>query len=127
VSAAIDYGRRATRSRSVSLACFALLLLTITVDVFGREEIEPRMRTLLWLIQSLPLLLFLPGLLRGRWKTYLWLCFALLMYFLFAMNRLFSTQGGVLDACRLAAIVALFAAATLFARWRQRELAESDS
>jgi uncharacterized membrane protein len=76
----------------------------------------------LWTVWVLPLLLFLPGLLRGAWKSHLWLCFVLMVYFTVTVSELFDPRREAADWLELAAIVVLFVAAMMYARWRQREL-----
>ncbi len=76
----------------------------------------------LWLGKLLPLLLFLPGMLRDRLRSYIWLCFVSLLYFIALVERLFAQPGSGLAWCGLVAVVTLFCAAMLYVRWRAREL-----
>ena len=76
---------------------------------------------ILWLGKLLPLLLFLPGMLRDRLRSYIWLCFVSLLYFIALVERLFAVPGSALAICGLAAVVILFCAAMLYVRWRARE------
>lgn len=123
MSSADNTARNARIARLIALSSYAMLLLTIAIALLGRTGLDARGRVLTWVVQSLPLLLFLPGLSRGAWKSYLWLCFVLLIYFMYIIERVFATDGGLLDVVQLVLIGALFVAATLYARWRQRELA----
>lgn len=71
----------------------------------------------IWLLQTTPLLCFLPGLIQGTPRTHVWLCFLAMIYF---------TQG-VLTTIRPAYLwwgiaetvlaVGLFIDALLYARW----------
>ena len=115
--------RKTGLARRVTLASYGVFLFSFAVTALMRPNMEPVARAVIWMLQTLPLLLFLPGLLRSWWKTYLWLCFMLLLYFLIIMDSLFSASGGVLQGAQLLLLVVLFTAATLFARWRQQELA----
>ena len=73
------------------------------------------------------MIVFLPGLLRGAWKTYLWLCFVLLAYFMFTVDELFRAPADVREWLELVFNIVLFNAAMFYARWRQREIAGCSS
>ncbi len=77
---------------------------------------------ILWLGKLLPLLLFLPGMLRDRLRSYVWLCFVCLLYFIALVERLFALPGNALAITGTVAVVTLFVAAMLYVRWRTREL-----
>lgn len=62
---------------SLYLAILALLILT----TFWPEPVEGASVALMLTIKLVPLLLLMPGLLKGRNKTYQWLCFVILIYF----------------------------------------------
>jgi len=76
----------------------------------------------LWLGKLLPLLLFLPGMLKNNLRSYIWLCFVSLLYFIAGVERLFAQPGSMLAVLGMLAVVVLFIAAMLFVRWRAREL-----
>lgn len=76
----------------------------------------------LWLGKLLPLVIFLPGMLRDRLRSYIWLCFVSLLYFITLVERLFAYPGSVAAICGMLAVVLLFCAAMLYVRWRAREL-----
>jgi len=81
---------------------------------------------ILWLGKLLPLLLFLPGMLRDRLRSYIWLCFVCLLYFIALVERLFALPGNALAITGTVAVVTLFVAAMLYVRWRARELRAAD-
>jgi len=77
---------------------------------------------IIWLGKLLPLLLFLPGMLRDKLRSYIWLCFVCLLYFIALVERLFALPGNALAITGTVAVVTLFCAAMLYVRWRAREL-----
>lgn len=77
---------------------------------------------ILWLGKLVPLLIFLPGMLRDRLRSYIWLCFVSLLYFIAMVERLFALPGNNLAITGTVAVVTLFTAAMLYVRWRAREL-----
>ncbi len=77
---------------------------------------------IIWLGKLLPLLLFLPGMLRDRLRSYIWLCFVCLLYFIVLVERLFAQPGSPLLIVGMIAVVGLFVFAMMYVRWRAREL-----
>lgn len=77
---------------------------------------------IIWLFKLLPLLVFLPGMLRDRLRSYIWLCFVSLGYFALLVERLFAIPGSPLAILGMAAVVLLFVATMLYVRWRAGEL-----
>jgi uncharacterized membrane protein len=76
----------------------------------------------IWGLRTLPLLVFLPGLIRDRVRTHIWLCFVILLYFLTVVLRLFYNPADPVAWVAMASIVTCFVAAMLYARWRSQEL-----
>ena len=113
---------RARLARFLVLASFALLVLLLSMQTFGITRLQLLTRAVVWTVWVLPLLLFLPGILRGSWKSHLWLCFVILVYFTITVSKLFDARRSPADWLELVAIVVLFIAAMMFARWRQREI-----
>jgi ACR3 family arsenite transporter len=68
----------------------------------------------LWAISTLPLLLFLPGLLRGAWKSYAWMCFALMVYFQVFVTEIFRKPNDLITIGLLASLLLLFCTAMVF-------------
>lgn len=109
---------RFAQARKLCLACyFSLQLLyfckTVLWPMGGRDP-----NVTMWLIHALPLLPFLPGMLKGNYRAYTWLAFVILLYFMQTVIALFSPQASVYHWIALVLIVALFASATLFIRWQ---------
>lgn len=75
-----------------------------------------------WVIQATPLLLFIPGCVRGHYRTYSWLCFVVLFYFSGFVVSAMSPKADLLDFVGVLICVALFCAAMMGSRWRQHSL-----
>jgi len=80
---------------------------------------------ILWLGKLLPLLMFVPGMVRDNLRSYIWLCFVSLLYFIALVERLFALPGNVLATVGMIAVVTLFCAAMMYVRFRTRELRSS--
>ncbi|TNF06824.1 MAG: DUF2069 domain-containing protein [Gammaproteobacteria bacterium] len=81
----------------------------------------------LMVFTMVPLLIFLPGLRKERYKTISMLCFVTLMYFMVTVTNLFAPSANWLDAVELVLIVVLFGAAMMFSRWKQYSLYQEDN
>ena len=75
---------------------------------------------IIWLAKLVPLLMFLPGMLRDNARSYIWLCFVSLLYFISLVERAFAQPGNVLQIVGLFAVVVLFCSALMYVRWRAR-------
>ncbi|MBN7798477.1 DUF2069 domain-containing protein [Parahaliea mediterranea] len=92
--------------------------------LFGQQLLDALLHGLpwiLWLGKLLPLVMFLPGMLRDRLRSYIWLCFVCLLYFIALVERLFAVPDSALAICGMLAVVTLFCAAMLYVRWRARD------
>ena len=95
---------------------YGLLLLQQGVDAWMQQA-----PWIVWVIKLLPLLLFLPGMLRDRLRSFIWVCFVCLLYFIVLVQRLFVESGSPLVIVGTVAVVTLFIASMLYVRWRARE------
>ena len=77
---------------------------------------------IIWVAVLLPLIVFLPGMLRDNLRSFIWLCFVLLLYFMRLVVALFERPTDPLAISGMTAVVILFVAAMLYVRWRAREL-----
>lgn len=75
-----------------------------------------------WLIRIAPLVLFMPGVARDNLRAVIWLCFVVLFYFISSVEAVFAQPSDVVARVGIALVVALFITATLYIRFRGREL-----
>jgi uncharacterized membrane protein len=109
--------RLSARARVCTWLSYGLLLLQQMVDAWVHA-----VPWVVWLVKLLPLLLFLPGMLKDNLRSFIWLCFVCLLYFIVLVQRLFLVPGDSLAVVGTVAVVSLFTAAMLYVRWRAREL-----
>ena len=98
-------------------ASWLTLLLQQSVDAWAHQA-----PWFIWTLKLLPLLIFLPGMLKDNLRSYIWLCFVCLGYFMILVQRIFAHPDSLLVMIGLAAVVILFTVAMLYVRWRAREL-----
>lgn len=107
--------RKLVIARTLVLGSYAGLLLLFTLLAL----ITPDQSWKLWLVQTLPLLIFVPGLWRGYHRTYSWICFVVLIYFTWSVTNLISPLAYWRDAVVVVLSVTLFISAMMASRWRQ--------
>lgn len=100
------------------------LLLMVVLLANGLLSATPAS---LMVFTMVPLLIFLPGLRKERYKTISMLCFVTLMYFMVTVSNLFAPSANWLDVVELVLIVVLFGAAMMFSRWKQYSMYQEDN
>ncbi|WP_444904285.1 DUF2069 domain-containing protein [Microbulbifer sp. CnH-101-E] len=75
----------------------------------------------LWLIQTVPLLLVLPGLIKQRYRSYLWLCFILLLYITTSIVDVMMPTRGWEDGVMMVLSLILFFSAMMSSRWHRMQ------
>lgn len=111
------WARPSDKAHTLTWLSWAVLLSVQVVDAW-----QMQLPWIIWIGKILPLLIFLPGMLRENLRSYIWLCFVCLLYFLVLVERLFAQPDSPLGILGMIAVVVLFNAAMLFVRWRAREL-----
>jgi uncharacterized membrane protein len=110
-------GSLSGRAHLLTWSAWLLLLGQQAADAWVHQA-----PAIIWAGKLLPLLIFLPGMLRDRLRSYIWLCFVCLLYFIAQVERMFAQPGSALAITGMLAVVVLFIAAMMYVRWRAREL-----
>ncbi|WP_461517650.1 DUF2069 domain-containing protein [Porticoccus sp.] len=109
-------------ARRLTWGCYLLLMAVLLLNgVLSSTPIS------LLVFTMVPLLIFLPGLRKERYKTISMLCFVTLLYFMVTVTNLFAPNANLLDAAELVLLVVLFGAAMMFSRWKQYSLYQEDN
>lgn len=93
------------------------LFATLSWDAWQRSA--PPLVLFFWFT---PLLILLPGMARDRLRSVAWLSFVSLLYFVWAILRIFAEPQSPRAQLELAAVIALFLCSMLYLRSRGREL-----
>ncbi len=101
--------------RIVTWLCYGALLLQLSILNLSEEHGSIAR----WVMQCLPLLLVLPGMIIQRYKTYSWLCFILLLYFTAYVVEVGSPLFTWTDATGLSLTVIMFISSMMTSRWLQ--------
>lgn len=104
------------RIRLATLATYYALLAYFAINAALVFE-EIRLASLaIWLIQIIPLLIFVIGLHRTRLRTFAWLCFVVLLYFIHGVLVAFQPQRLWLGIIEITLCSLLFVLLILFIR-----------
>jgi uncharacterized membrane protein len=114
----MNYAPRARFTLNVSRYGLVLLLLLNTVQTLN--QVVPNWT--LWSIGALPIIFILRPVWQGRPMAHAWLCFLLLMYFIVAVQNIFSPSCDIFDVLRLVMVVTVFLSAMMYVRWGSRAL-----
>lgn len=106
---------RAKVSRQVSLAAYGLLFLSFLVQSAVEGDIW-----IIWAARLVPLLMFARGIISGRLRSQIWLCFVCLLYFLALVQSYFAFPESFWPTAQLALVSTLFMSGTLYVRWQGR-------
>jgi uncharacterized membrane protein len=110
------WNTRSDMAHVLTWMSLGLLVASLIIDAW-----ITRLPLVVWFVKVVPLMLFVPGMLRQNFRSYIWLCFVCLIYFLVLVERLFAQPDNVLAIIGMVAVIVLFNAAMLFVRWRARE------
>jgi uncharacterized membrane protein len=114
-----------TLDKKIALSSWTTRLLLLALILYfslGTLWLAPPAKAnpwVIWLVQTAPLLCFVPGILSGRPRTHAWLCFVILLYFTTGVTTAmggYPLQGGLLALLT----TALFTSAMLFSRWKSQ-------
>ncbi|WP_193161138.1 DUF2069 domain-containing protein [Microbulbifer hainanensis] len=104
-------------ARPLNWICYlGLLLLFVVWNLF-----LPNGSIKLWIVQTLPLLLVLPGLLKSHYRSYLWLCFILLIYITASIVDVMMPSRGWQHGVLLVLSLTLFFSSMMTSRWQRMQ------
>ncbi len=116
------WARLSDKAHSLTWLAWCLLFATQIADAWVHG-----FPWIIWVGKLLPLLIFLPGMLKNNLRSYIWVCFVSLLYFLSLVERLFAQPDSVISILGMLAVVTLFISAMMFVRWRAREQKQADT
>ncbi len=118
----MNLSKRVQVSRLVTLTSYAALLAALITSWIAKE---PSLGTLdVLLIQTAPLLVFLPWLLRGNSMAHLYMCCVLLLYIIMATTNLMQGKEPLFSGIETVASITLFTATMMFVRYSRMKRAE---
>ena len=106
-------------SRLNSTVWISLILLVLMQLLQAWAATPPLIITV---VSIVPLLVFVPAMRRDQLRSYIWLCFVCLMYFIVMVLRVFTDPDNPVAWSALAAVTVLFCSSMMYVRSRGREL-----
>jgi len=107
--------RKFLAARMLFLICYAVMLLLFCLLNLFLDQGSFK----LLLVQCVPLLIFVPGLVQQRYRTYSWICFVILPYFTWSVVNVMSPLIRWHDIAVLILSVIIFVTAMMASRWLQ--------
>ena len=114
---------RGSKAKIFHLLFWLVLLGFILQQVLS--ELRFNATPQLLVVQLLPLVIFLPGIARDNLRSFIWLSFVVLAYFVWAVLALFARPDDGLSVAGVVLLVLLFIVTALYIRYRGRELSQS--
>ena len=106
---------RSNWAHIASLVLYISLLVLFSAHQWSRAE---GISLFQWTVQCGPLLIFWFGLRKRHRRTYLWLCFVLLLYFIKGVEGVMGPTPDLFDTVLLTASTSLFITSMMAARWQ---------
>jgi len=118
----VNLTKRVQLSRQVTLLSYAALLAALVTGWISKEPSTGNLDVLL--IQTVPLLVFLPGLLRGNSMVHLYMSCVLLLYITMAVTNLMQGKEPLFSGIETVASITLFTATMMFVRYSRMKRLE---
>lgn len=112
-------------SRRVTLLSYAALLAALITGWVASDPAISNLNVLA--IQTLPLLVFLPWMLRGNSMAHLYMSCVLLLYIIMAVTNLMQGKDALFSAIESVASITLFIATMQFVRYSRMKRLEQSS
>lgn len=101
------------------LISYGVLILVIAVDTF-LSITQPNKFWPALLLQIVPLIMLLPGIVLKRYRSYSWVCFLMLIYFVSYVVQVYASSSKWIDWLGLLTTIILFVSAMYASRFLQR-------
>ena len=101
------------------LVSYATLLVVIVVDTYLSIDVANKFWPAL-LLQTIPMIMLLPGIFLKRYRTYSWVCFLMLTYFVSYVVQVYASSSKWIDWLGLLTTITAFISAMYTSRLLQR-------
>lgn len=116
------YNQRAQYAKRITIYLLIVYAVFNLIQAYFFKEMNNLESVLfLSLVKVLPLIAFLPNIIKERNNSYIWLCFLTLPYFCWAVLHIFAPDvTKILGYIESGILVALFIAAMMFVSWKKK-------
>ena len=98
----------------------ALFIALLTLILYWNLTRPSGFNWVVMSMQFLPLLALVPGLYSQHYRAYSWLCFMMLLYFIFAVQGAFASTANLSDYLFVLLCMSLFCSSMMCSRYAQR-------
>ncbi|MFT6311327.1 MAG: putative membrane protein [Porticoccus sp.] len=112
--------KKAFVSYWVLVVCYIdiLVLFTVKTLIWPSADREPNLT--IWLFHMIPMLPFLPGLIKKNHRHYVGLCYITIVYFMSSGGNLFNQNVHIYDWLTVVLCVLIYISGLLAARWQKQ-------
>ncbi|MFQ3323794.1 MAG: putative membrane protein [Pseudomonadales bacterium] len=112
--------KKAFVSYWVLVVCYIdiLVLFTVKTLIWPSADREPNLT--IWLFHMIPMLPFLPGLIKKNHRHYVGLCYITIVYFMSSGGNLFNENVHIYDWLTVVLCVLIYISGLLAARWQKQ-------
>ncbi len=109
---------RARICHAMAIISYISLFILMIASVIYSDVPAEASRLLMYSVKLIPLIIFIPGLLKMSPRTHIWICFVVLLYFIQSVVNAWLSQGNLFDLVTCATTVSLFISSMMFVRWK---------
>jgi uncharacterized membrane protein len=118
-------------TRWINVFSYLWVLMTLAISTWQTkpEQLEQNILISAFILiafKILPLLLCLPGIIKGDHKTTSWLCFICMIYFIVAVLFLFTKGGEFWGGMLSFSVITLFISSMMYTRFKKASLNNTD-
>lgn len=119
-----SYQQLSSLSHRWVLVNFAVLLVVFSLNTLVWPSCARSPNWVIWIIHVLPLVVFIPGLIKQNIRSFIWMTMILLGFFMASVSTAFACKSALM-LTEVILIGSLFTSAMLYIRWRSRALKQA--
>lgn len=108
-------------SRNAAVISYFLLLILMVVTTFYSDIPEEASKSVVIAVKLLPLLLFLPGIIKNSPRTHIWLCFVVLIYFMQYSMTAYLHEWAIVPVVTTLVTMSVFTSSMMFVHWYKKD------
>jgi len=105
------------KAKFACLTTYILLGIMLVIMLLWNVDRDDGNTWFIFIVQSLPICILLPSLIQGNRRTFSWLCFIILLYFVLAVMNAMQSLADTLDYLYLGLTVCVFISSMMASRW----------